>query len=301
MAWIADGVLRSSASRSALRAALRVTVAPAIRWVAARSGTGPDSVGMVTVTCWAVGRTVRLTTLPATAPCNIRSDTTRARGCAARAGGHGRGRGLGRRDAAPRGASGECCQPGCRTRSAGPCCSPGESTLLCACRTRSQRRPGRRRRRARRETGSGRGSRPISPNSCAAVITLCGPLNTERKTWPSGCSPMAEAIWRSISLIWAPSAVIIATRLSTSRRRVASPRVADATLGRTPELYQQLRGLLGSRVALPGQEPGQARLAQPARVGRTRVAVQERERIRLSRSLNRPSGAGQKRSSSARS
>ena len=47
---LADGGLRSSAGRSALRAALRVTAAPAIRWVAARSGMGPDAVGMVTVT-----------------------------------------------------------------------------------------------------------------------------------------------------------------------------------------------------------------------------------------------------------
>ena len=49
-AGLADGGLLSSAARSALRAALRVTAAPAIRWVAARSGTGPDGVGMVTVT-----------------------------------------------------------------------------------------------------------------------------------------------------------------------------------------------------------------------------------------------------------
>jgi hypothetical protein len=32
-----------------LRAARWVTVAPAIRWVAARSGTGPDELGMITV------------------------------------------------------------------------------------------------------------------------------------------------------------------------------------------------------------------------------------------------------------
>ena len=50
-AGLADVGLPSSAARSALRAALRVTAAPAIRWVAARSGTGPDEVGIVTVTC----------------------------------------------------------------------------------------------------------------------------------------------------------------------------------------------------------------------------------------------------------
>ena len=50
-AGLADVGLPSSAGRSALRAALRVTAAPAIRWLAAMSGTGPDAVGMVTVTC----------------------------------------------------------------------------------------------------------------------------------------------------------------------------------------------------------------------------------------------------------
>ena len=47
---LAAAGLPSSAARSALRAALRVTAAPAIRWVAAVSGRGPEGVGMVTVT-----------------------------------------------------------------------------------------------------------------------------------------------------------------------------------------------------------------------------------------------------------
>ena len=42
---LADVGLPSSAARSALRAARGVTAAPAIRWVAARSGTGPDGSG----------------------------------------------------------------------------------------------------------------------------------------------------------------------------------------------------------------------------------------------------------------
>ena len=41
---LADVGLPSSASRSALRAAVSVTAAPSIRWVAARSGQGPDLV-----------------------------------------------------------------------------------------------------------------------------------------------------------------------------------------------------------------------------------------------------------------
>ena len=48
---VADAGLPSSASRSALRAASSVTAAPAIRSVAARSGRGPDGVGMVTAMC----------------------------------------------------------------------------------------------------------------------------------------------------------------------------------------------------------------------------------------------------------
>jgi len=48
---IADVGLSSSASRSALRATGSVTAAPSIRWMAGRSGTGPDGVGTVTVQC----------------------------------------------------------------------------------------------------------------------------------------------------------------------------------------------------------------------------------------------------------
>ena len=43
--------LPSSASRLALRATGSVTASPAIRWVAARSGLGPDELGMVTAMC----------------------------------------------------------------------------------------------------------------------------------------------------------------------------------------------------------------------------------------------------------
>jgi hypothetical protein len=146
-----------------------VTAAPAIRWVAARSGWGPEVVGMMTVMCccsarWRAGsygtpscqhcHTIRHQARP-----RVRS----ARGCVARGGDRGRGRGRRRRGPAPRGASGGCCQPACRTRSVGACCSPSESTLLCVCRTRSQRPPGQRRRRARRGMGSAHGSRRSRP------------------------------------------------------------------------------------------------------------------------------------------
>src|SRR5664279_1557042 len=57
-------------------------------------------------------------------------------------------------------------------------------------------------------------------------------------------------------------------------------RVADASFGRTPELREQLGGLLPSRVVLAGEEPGQALCAEAASVGWAGVALQERERDR---------------------
>jgi hypothetical protein len=59
---------------------------------------------------------------------------------------------------------------------------------------------------------------------------------------------------------------------------VASSSSPTRPLGRAPELGQQLGGLLAAGVALAGQKRLQARLAQPARVGRAGVALQERER-----------------------
>ena len=125
---IADVVLPSSASRSALRAALWVTAVPSIRWVAAVSGWGPDAAGIVTETCccrprWRAGSYgVR--------PCEHATprDTRRVRGRGWRAGGRGRGRSRGRSDQRPRGASGGWSRPGCKPRRAGVCCTPSGST-----------------------------------------------------------------------------------------------------------------------------------------------------------------------------
>ena len=67
--------------------------------------------------------------------------------------------------------------------------------------------------------------------------------------------------------------------------------LADATLGRAPELCEQLRGLLAAGVVLAGQERPKARFAQPARVGRARVALQERERnpaVQIGEQVKRP-------------
>ena len=89
--------------------------------------------------------------------------TRRDRGCVARGGARGRGRGRRRSGLAPRGASGGCCRRGCRTRRAAACCSPSGSWLSCVCRTRPRRRLGRRRRRACHGSGSARGSRRSRP------------------------------------------------------------------------------------------------------------------------------------------
>ena len=56
--------------------------------------------------------------------------------------------------------------------------------------------------------------------------------------------------------------------------------LADATRGRAPQLGQQLCGQLAAGVPLAGEARLQACLAQPARVGGARVALQERERDR---------------------
>ena len=79
-------------------------------------GQGPDGVGMVTVMCCCRARWRAGSYGSGPASSATRSGTTRARGCAARGGGRGRGRARRRRGLAPRGASGGCCRPACRTR-----------------------------------------------------------------------------------------------------------------------------------------------------------------------------------------
>ena len=97
---------------------------------------------------------------------------------------------------------------------------------------------------------------------------------------PSGCSRTAVAICRSSVLISAASVLSVATMLSTSCRRAPSSTLADASLGRAPELLQQLGGLLATAVVLALEERLQALLAERARVRRARVALQERQRDR---------------------
>ena len=88
-----------SACRQALRARpcgppVRVTAAPAIRWVAAVSGTGPDEVGMVTVTCVAARGVGRGRT--ATRSCQHRHTMRHQARPTVRSARDGRGRGRGR-------------------------------------------------------------------------------------------------------------------------------------------------------------------------------------------------------------
>jgi hypothetical protein len=129
-AGIAAGGLPSSAARSVLRTALWVTVAPAIRWVAVRSGRGPDGSGMVTVMCccsavsWGVP-------VCRQAP---EEGKERGRGCASRGGGCGRGRGQRRTGQPPTGSSASRSGPGWRVRCAAACCMPSETRRRCACR-----------------------------------------------------------------------------------------------------------------------------------------------------------------------
>ena len=93
---VADVGLPSSALRSALRPALRVTASPSIRWVAAVSGRGPTVRG--SSPCSAVagrgGGPGRTGCGPASSA--TRRGTRRGRGCGWRAGGRGRGRSRGR-------------------------------------------------------------------------------------------------------------------------------------------------------------------------------------------------------------
>ena len=86
------------------------------------------------------------------------------------------------------------------------------------------------------------------------------------------------AIWRSSSLICAFRVLIVATSVEHELPAGGKLELADATVGCAPELGQQLRRVLPPAVALSRKERPQARFAKPARVGRARVALKERER-----------------------
>ena len=158
---------------------------------------------------------------------------------------------------------------GAERASAGACCSPSGSWLSCACRTRPRRRLGRRRRRACHGWGSAPRQSPISASSSAAVTTLRGSRNSERKISPSGCSRMAVAIC-SVELLdlldeW------LDRRDQGEHERPAGGELglADAALGRAPELGEQLARASGHRssAGAPGTPEGAARPDRARRRG----------------------------------
>ena len=89
---------------------------------------------------------------------------------------------------------------------------------------------------------------------------------------------MAVAICACNCLSCPLIALIVATRLSTSCRRVVSSIFPDPGRGSAAELCQQLRGLLAAGVVLPDEEPAQARFSQAARVHGAGVALEARAR-----------------------
>ena len=106
-----------------------------------------------------------------------------------------------------------------------------------------------------------------------------GPLNSEQEDLAVGVLADARRDLRARArLICSLSSLIVATKRQHQLAAGGQLKLADAALGSAPELGEQLRGLLAAGVALAGEKRGQARLAQPARVGRARVALKERER-----------------------
>lgn len=112
---------------------LRVTAAPAIAWVAARSGTGPEVVGMVTVMCRCSsggrrGHMVIYGTLSCqqghTTRYQARPEVRGARGWSCPRGGGSV------EILCPGVPSDGCCQPACRTQRVAACCRPSETTRL---------------------------------------------------------------------------------------------------------------------------------------------------------------------------
>ena len=143
-------------------------------------------------------------------------------------------------------------------------------------------------------------SSPISANSSAAQITLRGLLNSDRKISPSGCSRSAAAIWRSSELICSLSTLIVATKHSTSARRVPSSSSPTRAAG-APRSFASSCADFGCLCSAPG--PGiPAGALLPCHVRRLGWGSAQGTRARsgYAGSVNSPSGPGQNRSSSAR-
>ena len=106
---------------------------------------------------------------------------------------------------------------------------------------------------------------PISDSSSAAVITA--PLNSDRKI---GAVGMFADRGRDLTLELGDLRVqvlIVATNVRTSCRRVLSSSSPTRPSAARRSLAVPA-GLLPAAVPLAGEEPGEARLAESARVGR---------------------------------
>ena len=131
----------------------------------------------------------------------------------------------------------------------------------------------------------------------AAVITLSGPLNSDRKIAPSGCSRSAVA---DLALELLDLHVQRLDRRDQREHELpagAQLELADAALGRAPELGEQLRRLLPAGGGLSGQKPPKAGLAG-GRAGRRRPdSAPKADEMRLFKWV-RPRGPAQDRASS---
>ena len=170
---IADVGLPSSALRSALRAARWVTAAPAIRWVAAVSGRGPDEVGIVTV-AWRCSARWRAGSY-GTRSCQQRHTIRHQPRPRVR---------IARGWSCPRAlaAAYRSCAHGLWWRLVSASVTNAwrrrllqaqRKRLPCVCRTRPRRRPGRRRRRGCRGWGSARGAPNVDDFSRPAPSVCC--------------------------------------------------------------------------------------------------------------------------------
>ena len=271
-----------------------------MRWVARRSGRGPDGVGMVTVMCCCRARVaggvvrgvvcqqrqmIRLQARP-----RVRS----ARWWC------GRGRGRWRRGLRPRGASGVLSARTPNALRSRLLHAQRKLRVSCVCRTRPRRGLGRRRQRSRRGGVAVTAVADLGQQRRGADHRVrCE--KSDRKISPSGWARSAGAISAlelcdlrdhdlqrrdERSTIWRRARVSISPARPVGARAAARA-AAPASAGRSS--------------AGPSETPARRCLAQPAGVGRARVALQERERDPAVNALNRPIGPGQNRSSSARS
>ena len=203
-----------------------------------------------------------------------RRGTKRGRGCESRAGGRGRGRSRGRSGRRPRGASGGCCRRACRTRLAAACCTPSGSRRPCVCRIRVRPRLGRGRRRSVRVV-----ARAGFADILGFVAADASGAAEQREE--DGAVGMLAHGGGDLALELVDRSDDRFKRRDQREHRRAAGLAFERSgpaLGRATELGQQFGRRLVAAVALARQERPEPLLAQPARVGRAWVALEERER-----------------------